>query len=150
LICCERGLRLILVLRLRSDRYGRLNLILTDVLRKPCVGRNGGHLTPSVFLDFHNRQVLYGADEAVKSYNLENYTADSLVRFSQVEGLDDELDLVDGRHVTLFVTPEEEALAKVDFEAAKEAGLGGLESIRFLDRETMKKVSSLVDRLRWN
>lgn len=110
--------------------------------RKKHTGRNGGHLTPSVFLDFHNRQVLYGAEEAVKSYNLENYTADSLVRFIQDGELEDELDLVDGRHVTLFVTPEEEALAKIDFEAAQKAGLGGLEGVKFIDRETMEKVSS--------
>ncbi|KAH6902643.1 FAD dependent oxidoreductase-domain-containing protein [Coprinopsis sp. MPI-PUGE-AT-0042] len=102
-------------------------------------GRNGGHLTPSVFLDFHNREVLYGAEEAIKSYKLENYTAESLVRFIQDDELEDELDLVHGRHVTLFVTPEEEALAKVDFEAAQKAGLGGLESVKFVDGETMEK-----------
>ena len=91
-------------------------------------------------MDFHNRQGLYGTEEAIKSYDLENYTANSLVRFIEDIKAEQELDLVDGRHVTLFVTPEEEALARKDFAAAKAAGLGGLEGVKFIDKETMNKV----------
>ena len=46
--------------------------------------------------------------------------------------------------VTLLMTPEEEESARVDFEAAKAAGLGRLDSVKWIDRETMNEVGVLL------
>ncbi|TFK35815.1 FAD dependent oxidoreductase-domain-containing protein [Crucibulum laeve] len=105
-------------------------------------GRNGGHLTPSVFLDFQRRSSLYNTSEVVKAYQLENYTADALVSFLEQQKLGDEVDLVEGGHITLFVTPEEEESAIGDYEAALEAGMGEMlkeKGIAWIGREEMEE-----------
>lgn len=42
-------------------------------------GRNGGHLTPSVFHGFHDLSARFGQDEAVKLIGLERKCASDLV-----------------------------------------------------------------------
>ncbi|TFK25830.1 DAO-domain-containing protein [Coprinopsis marcescibilis] len=109
-------------------------------------GRNGGHLTPSIFLDFHRRATLYGTLEAIESFKLENYTSKSLVQLIR-DTQDDPLfqnesanvGLVHGRHVSLLFTKEEEESARRDYESAKAAGLGGLDDVTWVDKEDMSK-----------
>lgn len=94
-----------------------------------------------MFLDFARREALYGTRAAVRSYELENYTARRLVEIIRGDvGLEEEVDLVEGRHVTVFFTEAEEEAAKRDWEAAKAAGLERLEEVRWIGREEMKRV----------
>ncbi|KAF6756557.1 FAD dependent oxidoreductase-domain-containing protein [Ephemerocybe angulata] len=102
-------------------------------------GRNGGHLFPNPFYDFSRRQALYGTEEAVKSFEIEQYTYREFVKILHDTNTSAEVDLVEGGHITLFVTPQEEKLVRADYEAAKKAGVPEIERVRFIDRETMAK-----------
>ncbi|KDR71753.1 hypothetical protein GALMADRAFT_253501 [Galerina marginata CBS 339.88] len=86
-------------------------------------GRNGGHLTRNVFSSFLARQAAHDTSEATKSYILEQYTSDALVRFVADRNLEEEVDLVEGGHVTVFRYKDEETEARENWEAAKAAGL---------------------------
>ncbi|KAJ7024860.1 FAD dependent oxidoreductase [Mycena alexandri] len=86
-------------------------------------GRNGGHLTPMVFLDFCAYQSKYGTDQAVRSLELENHNAAEMVDLIRSEGWTEAIDLVENGHTTLFFTPSEFAGAKADFAAAQKAGM---------------------------
>ncbi len=70
------------------------------------------------------------------------YNADSLVDFINTRGLQDEVDLVEGGHITLLRTEQEETDARNDYEAAKAAGLI-VEGVRWLGNEELQKVSFL-------
>ncbi|KAG2002631.1 hypothetical protein CC2G_004801 [Coprinopsis cinerea AmutBmut pab1-1] len=102
-------------------------------------GRNGGHLTPFIFFDFSRREQLYGTSEALKSYELENYTSKKLVGLLNNTGDHDDADLVNGGHITLFLTDQEERIARKDFEAAKAAGLSGLDKVVWIDKDEMNQ-----------
>lgn len=67
-----------------------------------------------------------------------------MLRIIRENGASEDVDLVSEGRVTLFMTPEEEESARVDFEAAKAAGLGRLGSVKWIDRETMNEVGLLV------
>ncbi|KAJ7148514.1 FAD dependent oxidoreductase [Mycena crocata] len=99
--------------------------------------RNGGHLTPAVFLDFCGYQAKYGTYQAIRSFDLENHTAAEIVKLIREEGWTEAVDLVEGGHTTIFFTPSEFKEANADFEAAKAAGvdLGG---VQWLTREQMQ------------
>ncbi|KAG7448005.1 FAD dependent oxidoreductase [Guyanagaster necrorhizus] len=86
-------------------------------------GRNGGHLTPSTFLGFSASTSQYGIEEAVRSLQLENYTAEAIVKIIHQEGLADAVDLVRGGHTTLFLTEKEREEAWRDYVEARAAGL---------------------------
>lgn len=105
-------------------------------------GRNGGHLVRNVFNSFISRQASHNTSEAIKTYLLEKYTADSLVNFISTRGLQDEVDLVEGGHITLLRTEQEEIDARNDYEAAKAAGLiaEGEMGVRWLGNEELQKV----------
>ncbi|KAJ6582121.1 FAD dependent oxidoreductase [Mycena capillaripes] len=86
-------------------------------------GRNGGHLTPAVFIDFCGYQSKYGTEQAKRSFDLENHTASEIVKLICAEGWTDTVDLVENGHTTFFFTPGELEGARADFEAAKAAGI---------------------------
>lgn len=109
-------------------------------------GRNGGHLVRNVFNSFISRQASHNTSEAIKTYLLEKYNADSLVDFINTRGLQDEVDLVEGGHITLLRTEQEETDARNDYEAAKAAGLI-VEGVRWLGNEELQKVSFSLSRL---
>ena len=111
-----------------------------SVLTFELPGRNGGHLTPAVFPGFVARQTRYGTEEAKKTYDLENYTADELVNIIETERLVDLIDFVYSRHILAFVTEQEEQDARKDFAAAKAAGVN-LESVQWKSKEEMLSVS---------
>ncbi|KAJ7694587.1 FAD dependent oxidoreductase [Mycena rosella] len=100
-------------------------------------GRNGGHLTPAVFLDFCGYQAKYGTDQAVQALELENHTASEIVKLIRNEGWTEAVDLVAGGHTTTFFLPSELTGGKADFEAAKLAGLD-LKDVRWLTKEEME------------
>ncbi|KAF8645987.1 hypothetical protein AX16_007414 [Volvariella volvacea WC 439] len=102
-------------------------------------GRNGGHLTPFVFIGFHRRELLWGTREAVKGFALEKYVSDEVVKILKEEGLGEKVDLVEGGHITLLVTEEEESAIRKDYEAAKKAGDVDLDRVEWVSKEEMVK-----------
>ncbi|KAF8152278.1 FAD dependent oxidoreductase [Crassisporium funariophilum] len=111
-------------------------------------GRNGGHLTPSLFSSFVSLRRTYGSKEALKSLHLERHTTDSLLEFISQRGLEQAVDLVQGGHVTIFRTEEEEAMARKDWEAMREEGADLLEEeVRWLGKEEMTEKYGLDSEL---
>ncbi|KNZ78587.1 hypothetical protein J132_11157 [Termitomyces sp. J132] len=86
-------------------------------------GRNGGHLTPVHFKKFVEREKRFGRVEAGKTYALEHHTTLELLKIINAEDWQDMVDLVSAEHVNLLVTETEVEQAKLDFNAASEAGL---------------------------
>jgi hypothetical protein len=89
------------------------------------------------------RQVLYGTEDAVRASALESHVTQSLLDLIKENDLAESVDLQQDGHITLLFTPEEEVQARADFAAAKEAGVQGLDSVQFVDAETMKSVRLL-------
>ncbi|TFK48504.1 FAD dependent oxidoreductase [Heliocybe sulcata] len=100
-------------------------------------GRNGGHLTSRAFIDFHEYALKYGQEEAVKSMAIENHTINRIIDLIRADGVEDEVDLVVGGHISLVLTNEEMANAKADYEAAKAAGLD-LSQVKWIDKDEMQ------------
>jgi len=96
-------------------------------------------LSPNTFSSFVDRQAKYNTSEAIKSYTIERYTADSLVKFLKHRLLENNVDLVEGGHLTLLRTKDEERAAKADFEAASAAGLN-LTAIRWIPNQMLIEV----------
>lgn len=106
-------------------------------------GRNGGHLTRNAFSSFLKRQEKFNTSEAVKSYRLEQYTSDALVQFITDRKLAAVVDLVEGGHIGVFRTQEEEQAARKDYEAARAAGVGtGDLGVRWIANEELTNVRS--------
>lgn len=91
-------------------------------------------------MDFRRRQSLYGTANAIKSYDLEDYTTRELLRIIHNANASAEVDLVEGGHITMLSTPEQEWNARQDYETAKAAGLSRLEDVVWISREEMNKV----------
>lgn len=98
-------------------------------------------MTPNLFLDFANRQLKYGRDEARRLYALENYTVAELVHLIKAEKLSDAVDLVSGGHVAVYVGGAEARKAKRDYAAAQAAGIN-LDGIEWLHQDTVQQVGS--------
>ncbi|KAJ7097221.1 FAD dependent oxidoreductase [Mycena belliarum] len=98
--------------------------------------RNGGHLTPAVFVDFCGYKSKYGTAQAIRAFELENHTASEIVKVIRSEGWTAAVDLVEGGHTTAFFQDSELESVKADFEAAKLAGLN-LRDVRWLTKEQM-------------
>lgn len=107
------------------------------------VGRNGGHLTSSVFLDFRKRQQTYGTEQALRSFALENYTTSEILKIIKHEGLEGKVDFVSGGHVAMLVTEREVADAQADYEAARHSG-ADLTEVEWLGEGEMNKVGALT------
>ncbi|ESK91144.1 fad dependent oxidoreductase [Moniliophthora roreri MCA 2997] len=99
-------------------------------------GRNGGHLTPNPFLEFHDLEKTYSASEAIKTFEFERRTVQTILRFVEESRIAQDIDLVTGGHITLFVTDVEEEIARRDFEAAIKAGLM-LNDVEWIDKDDM-------------
>ncbi|KAF7356167.1 FAD dependent oxidoreductase [Mycena venus] len=97
-------------------------------------GRNGGHLTPLVFIDFCGYQAKYGSDQAVRCFKLENHTASEIVKIIRKEGWSETVDFVENGHTTIVFTAGELESMKADFEAAITAGID-LSDVRWLAKE---------------
>ncbi|KAH0836901.1 FAD dependent oxidoreductase-domain-containing protein [Lanmaoa asiatica] len=100
-------------------------------------GRNGGHLTPAAFSNFHARAAEYGPEEAKRSYALEAHTASSLVRFIQDHGWTHDVDLVHGGHIDLLFSDQEVEEARRDRKAAEDAGWS-LDGVVTLSKEEVE------------
>ena len=105
-------------------------------------GRNGGHLTPNPFGGFIARASAYGTEEAIKSFVIERRTVSKVVEFLRSKGFEERVDLVNGNHIGIFRSVEEEQAARDDWEAARLAGLPdiGDEDVTWLTNEDLVKV----------
>lgn len=103
-------------------------------------GRNGGHLTPAVFLDFAHREQLYGSEEAAKTYAIEHYTTTALIDIIKMENLEAIVDFVSSSRLALLMTEEEIRNAHHDYAAAQAAGIH-LEHVEWRSKEEMLSVS---------
>lgn len=102
-------------------------------------GRNGGHITPAAFFEFHARATKYGPEEAKRSYALEAHTASSLVRLIHDHGWTDDVDLVHGGHISLLFSDKQVEKAWRDREAAADAGWS-LDDVVVLSKEEVEAV----------
>ncbi|KAG2363598.1 FAD dependent oxidoreductase [Suillus spraguei] len=101
-------------------------------------GRNGGHLTPAVFLEFSQRQALFNTVEAIKSYELEQHTASLLVKIIKENGWTGDIDLVEGGHINLLFTEKEAKNAHKDFDMARQAQLN-LDDVEWFSKEEIEE-----------
>ncbi|KAG2072464.1 FAD dependent oxidoreductase [Suillus decipiens] len=101
-------------------------------------GRNGGHLTPAAFLGFSQRRAFFNTVEAIKSYELEKHTASLLVKIIEGNGWASDIDLVEGGHINLLFTEEEEKDAHKDFDTARQAQLN-LDGVEWLSKEELEE-----------
>lgn len=107
-------------------------------------GRNGGHLTPFVFLGFHKRELLFGTSDAAKGFRLESHTSFEILEILRQKKLSENVDLVEGGHITLLVTDEEGDEIHKDYEAAKAAGVN-LTGVEWVSKEEMLSVSNYLN-----
>lgn len=84
---------------------------------------------------------MYGTEQAVRSFTLENYTSAEIVKILETEQLGDAVDLVAGGHVSMLVTEREVQGAQADYAAAKAAGLD-LSAVEWVSKDEMEEVSS--------
>lgn len=103
-------------------------------------GRNGGHLSPTRFLNFTTLEAAYGTDEARRQHALEKHTAESLIDIIRQEKLEATVDFVVSGHVALFLTDKEAQDARADYAAAEAAGVD-LSGIEWLEKEAMQAAS---------
>ncbi|KAG2357782.1 FAD dependent oxidoreductase [Suillus spraguei] len=101
-------------------------------------GRNGGHLTPATFTKFSQRQALFDTVEAIKSYELEQYTVSLLVKIVEENGWASDIDLVEGGHITLLFTEKEANNAREDFDMARQAQFN-LDGVEWLSKEEVEE-----------
>lgn len=81
-----------------------------------------------------------GVTEAKKQYYLEQHTAQSLVSIIHANDWTEGVDLVNGGHIQMLVTEEEEGAVRADYEAASDAGLD-VDPVSWLSKEEMLEVS---------
>ncbi|KAH9957017.1 FAD dependent oxidoreductase-domain-containing protein [Russula dissimulans] len=86
-------------------------------------GRNGGHLTAHNFLGFRRDIAAWGVFDAIRAVHIEEHVVDAIVSLLKDAGLEDEVDLVESGRTVLFLTKEEEAEAREEYEIAKAAGI---------------------------
>ncbi|KAI0686323.1 FAD dependent oxidoreductase [Cytidiella melzeri] len=118
---------------------GPLKVLILDA-REFCealpkhAGRNGGHLTPHTFAHFTSLSKLFGASEAKRSLELERYTSSEVRRILNDTGKTEDVDFVSGGRVILLFTQEEEEATRIEFEAAKAAGID-VSEVHWLTKE---------------
>ncbi|KAG2102805.1 uncharacterized protein F5147DRAFT_706797 [Suillus discolor] len=101
------------------------------------VGRNDGHLTPATFLKFAQLQALFDTVEAIKSYELEQHTASLLVKIIEEKGWASDIDLIEGGHINILFTDEEERDAHKGYDLARQARFN-LDGVEWLPQEKVE------------
>lgn len=112
------------------------------MLHLTTLGRNGGHLTPGLFLDFSG----HVKDKGLKQYALERHSVADILRIIKENGLEETVDLVSGGHIDLMFTEEELKAAQEDFRLAQEAG-ANLSEAQWFTAEEMEKVGIMIAEL---
>ncbi|KAI0091391.1 DAO-domain-containing protein [Irpex rosettiformis] len=118
-----------------------LNVVILEA-REFCsgaTGRNGGHLTPHAFAHFTTLSKRFGKEDAIRSLELERYTSTEIRKILAESGKTDDVDMVSDGRVILLFSKEEEELTRVEFDAAKEAGIDVSEVEWFSREETQER-----------
>ncbi|KAF8639318.1 hypothetical protein AX17_001598 [Amanita inopinata Kibby_2008] len=102
-------------------------------------GRNGGHLIPTLFSAFRSRLSKHGLSNTLRSYLVEQYTTASILAFVNKHNLSETIDLVDGGHIGLLLTPTEEQDARSDWDAAIHAGWESAQNTTWLNANEMNE-----------
>ena len=103
-------------------------------------------MTPTAFRGFQWLQETYGKDEALRAIALEHHTVSEILKIIQENEKDHDVDLVQGNHMDLLITDEEEFLMRKDFEAAKEAGID-LRDVCWHTKDENESVSIAMSRI---
>ena len=110
-------------------------------------GRNGGHFTAVTFQDFSSYADAYGTDEALRAVALEKHVVTEVVNLVKDSGKEADIDLVSGGTTMLWLSDEEAAQGRADYDAAKAAG-ADLSEVHLLTSDEMLKVCiDLINRI---
>ncbi|KAL0576977.1 hypothetical protein V5O48_005019 [Marasmius crinis-equi] len=122
----------------KSEKSLKIMILEARDFSSGATGRNGGHLLPNPFIGFISRQLAHGGAEAIKSFEFENKCTQDILEFIKQERIASEVDLVQGGHVMLLFSGEEEASTKADYDAAVKAGMK-LEDIEWIERPVVER-----------
>ena len=88
-----------------------------------------------------NDTAKWGIFDAIKSALIEEHVVDAITSLVKSEGLENEVDLVEGVRTNLFFTNEEEAGARYEYEAAKAAI--DVSAVKWLSQSKVEEVRRL-------
>jgi len=74
-------------------------------------------------LGFRRDIAAWGIFDAIRAVHIEEHVVDAIVSLVKDAGLEDEVDLVQSGRTVLFLTEEEEAEAREEYEIAQAAGI---------------------------
>jgi glycine/D-amino acid oxidase-like deaminating enzyme len=80
----------------------------------------------------------WGIFDAIKSVRIEDHVVKAITSLVNNAGLENEVDLVEGVRTNLFLTNEEEAEARNEYEAARAAGID-VSAVEWLSRSEVEK-----------
>ncbi|KAJ7210576.1 FAD dependent oxidoreductase-domain-containing protein [Mycena haematopus] len=107
-------------------------------------GRNGGNLTPFEFFNFRKIQTLFGHEDALRFYAVEDYSVAEMARIAREAGWADDVDLVEGGHMTVMLTEARVSEFRADHSSAIAAGRSVNAS--WLNREEMNATFGTYNR----
>ncbi|KAG6856519.1 hypothetical protein H0H87_003607 [Tephrocybe sp. NHM501043] len=90
-------------------------------------------------LSFREKEQKYGREQAKKSYALEQYTTSKLAKMIRQEDWESAVDLVSSEHLRLLLTEAEAEQTRLDFAAARAAGVD-LQEIEWLSADEVRNV----------
>jgi hypothetical protein len=85
----------------------------------------------------------WGIFDAIKSVRIEDHVVKAITSLVNNAGLENEVDLVEGVRTNLFLTNEEEAEARNEYEAARAAGID-VSAVEWLSRSEVEKVRQSI------
>jgi hypothetical protein len=74
-------------------------------------------------MGFRRDTTAWGIFDATRAVHIEDHVVDAITSLVKDAGVEDEVDLIEGSRTTLFLTKEEEAEARDEYEAAKAGGI---------------------------
>ena len=89
-----------------------------------------------------NDTAKWGIFDAIKSVLIEEHVVDAITSLVKSEGLENEVDLVEGVRTNLFFTNEEEAGARYEYEATKAVGID-VSAVKWLSQSEVEEVRRL-------
>ena len=100
-------------------------------------------MTAYRFSKFLWLQTLFGKDEAIKGLELENHTAAQVAKILKDNNKVDDVDFVPGGRVILLFTALEQQAARVEYEAAKAAGID-VSDVQWLSKDEVQSVGAFI------